>query len=55
VTDKETRATILKELAEEWNNEYERLTLLHGSYGQLKVRAAYRLASQLALRKAEAD
>lgn len=42
-----TAREALLDVAQKWEDEYERLTLLYGSYAQTKLRAAYRLASQL--------
>ncbi len=46
--EKKIRAQVLLELAQEWDAEYERRTAISGSYGDMKIRAAYRLASGLA-------
>lgn len=53
MSEAEMRIKILDELAEEWDAEYDRLTLKSGAYGNMKVRAAYRLAAGLAAHKAK--
>jgi len=51
----QTKKEILEELAKEFDDEYESLTSIHGAYGQMKVRAAYRLASVIIQRKADEE
>lgn len=51
--DHAVKAEAVRELGAEWDREYEALTARHGAYGQMKIRAAYRLASVLASKKAD--
>jgi hypothetical protein len=43
----------LRQAAADWSADYERITAEVGSFGQMEVRAALRLASTLAERRAD--